>query len=340
VRENKTLITHGIFLLIFLLLNRPLHSLDYFAQYRHQTGLEIHMGRLRDSVLRPTTMQHHQQTRHPVLLNAIYLWACYVARPGPLSAHEGHFLAQALHALADALRLADRVLDVIQASCLLALYFLSNGRILEGSYHVSSAASLALQCGLHRPRHSSPSSPSVAAMASSPAAALGPPSSAGFEPLEAMRLGPPKDVVEQGERIAVFWHVFNLDRCWSVVLRKPPVIPDGRDALTALKLPWPQSMEEYESVSVLLLCDRMSAQLKGFWQGQLDQSQHYHHNLQAFLEGQSPGVTGGFSIPALRVKASTLFERADRLSTSWDLRKAKIQPSALHLCTSNSVSLF
>jgi hypothetical protein len=54
-------------------------------------------------------------------------------------------------------------------------------------------------------------------------------------------------------------------------------------------------------------------------QGQLDRSNH-GYTIRAFLEGQS-AVNSGFSTAALRVKASALFECADRLSTSWDFRK-------------------
>lgn len=182
------------------------------------------MGRFKESLTRPISQQ-----RHPVLLNAIYLWASYISRPGPLSQHESLYLAKTLEALTDALQGSNRMLDAIQASSLLATYFLSNGRIVEGSYHVSAAASLAMQCGLHR-RTSYERDGS-------------------FEPLDPFKLSPPKDLVEEGERISTFWQVYNLDRCWSVVLRKPPTIPDGGDLLTAIKLPWPQSVEEYEAVS-------------------------------------------------------------------------------------------
>jgi len=101
------------------------------------------MGRLLDSLTLPVEKQ-----RHPVLMNAIYLWSCFISRPEPLCQHEEHYLALALDALRDALRLGDKVIDIIQGSCLLSTYFLANGRILEGSYHASAAAALAVQSGL------------------------------------------------------------------------------------------------------------------------------------------------------------------------------------------------
>lgn len=55
-------------------------------------------------------------------------------------------------------------------------------------------------------------------------------------------------------------------------------------------------------------------------QGQLDQGP-YPSTIRSFLDGQITGVTGEFSTLALRVKASALFEAANRLSNGWDSRK-------------------
>src|SRR4051794_23647565 len=81
-----------LFVIIFLLLATDIDpmgiSLNIFSSYHRQCGLEIHMGRLRDSLTLPATQQ-----RHPVLINAIFLWSCYMSRPSPLSQHEPHYLA-------------------------------------------------------------------------------------------------------------------------------------------------------------------------------------------------------------------------------------------------------
>jgi hypothetical protein len=201
-------------------------SLDIFASHHHQCGLEIHMGRLRESMTGPIAQQ-----RHPVLMNAIFLWSCYLSRPGPLSQHETHYLSRALDSMPNALQSSSRILDAIQASCLLATYFLSNGRLLEGSYHTTAASSLAVQCGLDRSTSNE--------------------TGRGLDTLDPLKLNQPKDVTEDGERISTFWQVYILDRCWSVVLRKPPIIPDDCDALTAIKLPWLQGVEELQPVSCL-----------------------------------------------------------------------------------------
>jgi hypothetical protein len=249
--------------------------LDIFSPHRHQCGLEIDMGRLRENANLPASEQ-----RHPVLMNAIFLWSCYVSRPGPLCQHENHYLTRALDALGDALRHADKVVDVVQASCLLSLYFLSNGRMLEGGYHASTAASLAVQFGLDR-------------------SILQPT----FESMYSFKMEPARDPIEESERILAFWQAYNLDYCWSVVLRKPPIIREGRYAFNSVN--WPRDAEEYDAAHI-------------------DGGLH-SQTIRPFLETHAANVTSGYSTLALRAKASALFERADRLSSSWDQR---IPPSS------------
>ncbi|KAG8214184.1 hypothetical protein J3R82DRAFT_10973 [Butyriboletus roseoflavus] len=248
--------------------------LDIFSSHRHQCLLGLHMGRLRDSLTRPATEQHH-----PCLTNAIFLWACYISRPGPLSEHESHYLNRSLEGLSEALQYNNRVLDVIQASCLLSVYFLSNGRALEGSYHAAAAASLTLQCGLHGAIMNRSVFESTGVMAP-------------------LKLDPAKDAVEQGERILTFWQVFVLDRCWSAVLQKPATMPDGPEGCLSIVMPWPQGMEEYES-----------GQINDF---------HSFSTTRTFFDGQLSNLGGGFSPLALKIKASSLFHHAHHLASNWD----------------------
>ncbi len=137
------------------------------------------------------------------------------------------------------MQLSSRVVDLIQACCLLSLYYLSNGRFLEGSYYSAAASTLAVQCRLHQ-------------------IGCGPPTmnldiwDATFD------LPPPKDNIERGERITTFWQVYNLDRCWSVVLRRPATLPDSDHPLASITTPWPQRIEDYENVSrqILRICEK------------------------------------------------------------------------------------
>ncbi|KAL4073767.1 hypothetical protein J3A83DRAFT_4231221 [Scleroderma citrinum] len=248
---------------------------DTFAPHRHQCLLGLHMGRLRESFTKPSSEQHH-----PVLTNSIFLWACYLSRPALLSGHEHHYLNRALEALSDALQHEHRVLDVIQASCLLSLYFLSNGRAMEGSYHATTAASLTIQCGLH----------GIVTGRTT------------FEPSSAMppfRLDPPRDVIEQGERILTFWQVFALDRCWSAILQKPVIIPDGPEGSLAVIMPWPQNMEEYEL-----------GQINGY---------SVFSTSMSYLEDDASKL-GCFSPMILRIRASVLFHHAHQLASCWEQR--------------------
>lgn len=193
--------------------------LEIFLPHRHQCGLDIHVGRLRESLALPPS-----ERRHPVLMNAIYLWACFLSRPGPLSEQEPHFLAGTLAAMPDALGSPAHAVDLVRATCLLALYYLANGRLFEGSHHAGVAAAMAVQFGLHQ-------------IDADDGAGLGDEWEAGA------RLPPPQDAVERGERILAFWQAYNLDRCWSVALRRPSAIPDSDHPWAAITTPWPQRMD-------------------------------------------------------------------------------------------------
>ncbi|KAH6910426.1 hypothetical protein BKA70DRAFT_1371189 [Coprinopsis sp. MPI-PUGE-AT-0042] len=97
--------------------------LDIFAPHSRQAGLEIDTDSLRSSLR--SGSEHY----HPALMNAVYLWACFVSRPEPLSQQEEFYLQRSLEAIPDALRVGQS-LDVIRA------------------YHASAAAALAEQIGL------------------------------------------------------------------------------------------------------------------------------------------------------------------------------------------------
>ncbi|KAI0779614.1 hypothetical protein C8Q74DRAFT_1316163 [Fomes fomentarius] len=251
--------------------------LEIFIPHRHQCGLDIHVGRLRDSLALPASEQ-----RHPVLMNAIFLWACYISRPGSLSQYEQLYLSRTTAALADALQYTSKALDIVQACCLLSIYYISNGRLLEGSYYSAVASTLAIQCRLHQ---------------------IGSPdSSMGLDSWDAsFGLPPPKDNIERGERISTFWQVYNLDRCWSVVLRRPATIPDSDHPWASITTPWPQRSEDYEN-------------------GDLEISGGSPTIRAFFVQQAQSNSLSGFSTAALRVKASALFEGANRLSSSWSPR--------------------
>lgn len=197
-------------------------SLDVFAPHQQQCGLGLNIQRLRESLYRPFSEQPH-----PVLMNAIYLWACFVSRPEPICHQEDLYLRYVLEALPDALKSTDKLVDVIQASCLLSMYYLANGRMCEGGYHISAAAALAVQAGLNRAQID-PWLPTCY-----------------FEDFD---LKPVKSSIQECARVLAFWQIFTLDRCWSVFLQRPSIISDGPDARNIITCPWPQEVSDYETV--------------------------------------------------------------------------------------------
>lgn len=245
--------------------------LDIFSPHCRQCGLDVHMGRILETLNGPPEDQ-----RHPVLMNAMYMWACFISRPEPLSQHEEHYLSLALDSLHDGLRAGEKVVDIIQGSCLLALYFLANGRFLEGNYHATAAAAIAVQFGFH--------------LNGFPGRlySLGSPQSPDTKPTKLR--------VREGERILAFWQVYNLDRCWSAVLRRPLIIPDSIDQRNAISCPWPQDLAEYEVGNV--------------------QDEASSETVKCFIRGDASA--NGYSTQALRAKASALFSRADELSNCYE----------------------
>lgn len=197
--------------------------LDIFAPHQQQCSLGINVQRLRESLHRPPSEQPH-----PVLMNSIYLWACFVSRPEPLCQQEDLYLRHVLEALPEALKSTNRAVEVIQASCLLSMYYFANGRILEGGYHVSAAAALAIQAGLGHDAYQHD---------------LWVPT-CHFEDFD-LKLGKPLN--REDSRVLAFWQVFVLDRCWSTFLHKPSIISDGLDARNIISCPWPQEVSDYET---------------------------------------------------------------------------------------------
>ncbi|KAJ7082763.1 hypothetical protein C8R44DRAFT_894678 [Mycena epipterygia] len=137
----------------------------------------------------------------PVLLNVLYLWGVHLSDDARITVYEPAFLAHALRSTASSLTGTHprTIIHSLQASILLAHYFIRNTRFLEGKYHTSVAVSIAVSAGLHRIRGSQP-------------AALSPTAEA---------LPPAMDALKEGERISAFWNVLTLNNCWAGVDGSP-----------------------------------------------------------------------------------------------------------------------
>lgn len=168
------------------------------------------------------------------LLSTVYLWGIHLSPHESLRQHEPIFLLRALRHASTTLSEShpQKVIHALQAEILLAYYFFRNGRFLEGKYHVSAAASLAISCGLHKIRsiNMSPLKPNL------------------IGGTETHNLHPPRDIIEEGERINGFWALFVLDKCWSVALGSASYISDSDILGTTVDTPWPLTMPQYEQV--------------------------------------------------------------------------------------------
>ena len=104
------------------------------------------------------------------------------------------------------------VLHAIQAEVLVALYLYGRERLIEARDHSNAAVALAVSYGLHRLY------PTFEYGDQSPQSPISP-------TIVSHSLPPPQSWVEFGERLNVFWSVFNVDRCW-MVLRTPCFLVD------------------------------------------------------------------------------------------------------------------
>jgi len=203
---------------------------DNFLPYSSEFGFFLNIPRFRESALLALPYGHHSRPS-PALLTTVYLWGVHLSRSQSLMAHENTVLSRALQQTANALSgiHPHRVIHCYQAEILLSYYFFSNGRFLDGKYHVTSAVSLAVSSGLHKIRSAQPT-PTVGHVVS---------------PLQR-----PRDVIEEGERIRGCWTGVILDKCWAVALGTVPNMICPTEMVGAqLDTPWPLEMREYEQVT-------------------------------------------------------------------------------------------
>ncbi|KAJ7479191.1 hypothetical protein FB451DRAFT_1451087 [Mycena latifolia] len=158
-----------------------------------------------------------------VLLNVMHLWGVHLSQDQRITAYEPAFLAHALRSTASSLVGSHprTVLHSIQASVLLAYYFIRNARFLEGKYHTSAAVSIAISAGLHRIRGAQ----------------------GGASPTPEA-LPPPTDPLEEGERINAFWSVLTLNNCWAGMDGSPSNVAYGAAGLK-IDTPWPLEPRHY-----------------------------------------------------------------------------------------------
>lgn len=283
---------HGNHVTRSLETNLSLIRLDIFLPHARQCGFDVHIERLHQRLgIAPKPQQC--QPVHSALMNAIFLLACHFSgtsqkQPSPggspppdLSAHEPNFLALTLRGIAAALEEGESaasnasspgaksepnstpLVDAVQASALLAVYFFAKARLLEGYYHASAAARLAVALGMHQircPIWRPPGSTDQSAPQGSSDIHMGNPvyaelqdASAGSwsgSPAPSVPLPEPKDTIELAERVSAFWTVFYVDRCWSVATGLPSSLPDDEHPQLRICTVWPWNISEEVSASL------------------------------------------------------------------------------------------
>ncbi|KDQ11068.1 hypothetical protein BOTBODRAFT_57612 [Botryobasidium botryosum FD-172 SS1] len=185
-----------------------------FASNRWQISFEFSVSSFEASLKAPSP--DHPNV-HPAFLNAVLLNACLYSRDS-LRRLEPIFLSRTRHALADALGQATNLFDFLRGSALLGLYYYWTGRNIEGHHYLSGTMRFALACGLHE----------ITSL------------DAGPQP--GSLLPPPRDLIELGERINLFWMLFANDRAGSVMARLPVAMPDK-----IIKTMYPYPLVYYET---------------------------------------------------------------------------------------------
>lgn len=221
------------------------HSTDAFLQHASRVGFFLNVPRF----IRYVRSPQRSTGGHPlldVLISATSLWGSRFSNNVSIQARQELLLGNAVQQVADALMIVNTgapthdVIAFIQAEVLLANYFFTQDRILEGRYHSSAAISLALSCKLHlqqsiRPRNTDPI-PETSALLSG--------------------LPPPEDLIQVGERVNAFWTVHTLYKTWAVAMGAPINVWAGEGNFGTqpdLEIPWPLSMDACENVSMVAI---------------------------------------------------------------------------------------
>ncbi|KAG8927634.1 hypothetical protein FRC01_007141 [Tulasnella sp. 417] len=250
--------------------------LNIFMQHRRQCMFEVHPDRFLQAVNSPDPSQRP----HPALVNAIYLLGCHFAPKSTVSQYENIFLARTRKGINASLENADRLLNFLQASCLLAWYFFFKGRLLEGHYHASAAARFAMSCGLHLLK--------VKADGVQGTLTFYYPSPGNGD---RSILPQPEDSIALAERINLFWSIFQADRTGSIGTGLPVVIRDEE-----IETPWPRRFEDFE-LDDLVRFDSNTLR-----------SLYVSGNAGAYIKASD-------NLHSIKSKALALNERASRLAS-------------------------
>ncbi|KAJ7699740.1 hypothetical protein B0H14DRAFT_2417530, partial [Mycena olivaceomarginata] len=264
--------------------------LDQFLPHASQFGFFLHPGRFRASALLQLPLGHRARPS-PAVLCAAYLWGIHLSRSEPLVSYEAVFIRRAQQHISTELSESAHPVHrphTIQAHVLLATYFLRNKQFLEAEFHTNGSVTLALGYHLHKIRSSRPSSPPLI----------------GASAFAEVFPDPPRDDVEEGERIRGFWTVVCNQNNLIMTLRTANNLGILDSPNMTIDTPWPLDIEEYER-------GMMSRDLRG------------NDTVRNFVMGGMPGPNSIFS---LKIQATVLLQQAAQLARKWS---PAMQPQAL-----------
>ncbi|KAI0787565.1 hypothetical protein C8Q74DRAFT_1366419 [Fomes fomentarius] len=255
--------------------------INAFLPHSSSLGFFLHVPRVMQAIQLPQGDPRRAQLS-TALLNAIYLWGAHLSTSNGIRSYEGTFLTRATNALSTALRDSHyTVVNLIQAEVLVANYFFTMSRFLEGRYHCSAAVALTLSCRLSKIRSSADQRHGH-----------------GLQGRD-FNLPPARDAIEEGERIRGFWFIYALDKSWAVALGSPSHFNGVAQSGSHVDTPWPLEMSQYEAGG-------MSADFRSAL------------TVLTFVSGGASVPYGGRETQlSLRAKAATLFERATHLASQW-----------------------
>lgn len=204
---------------------------------------------------------------------------------------EPALLIHAMDEINIALELSDRLVDIVQASSLLAIYLYNNNRAVEGYRQAFSAVRLAIGLGLHQ----------LHPMNNHPTDTYHQPST--FAPGSA-----PQDEMELTEWIFAFWQAFVTDRCWSAFHGLPLALPDKGDPQFHITTPWPVEAGHSPWVSHIYRCSILSSY------GKLIQDDGWESvPLEKLMEGRSEVEMIPIHTVTLKARAAALYDVTARL---------------------------
>ncbi|KAF8632827.1 hypothetical protein AX15_001657 [Amanita polypyramis BW_CC] len=187
--------------------NEAIHLIDRFLVHASEFGFFLDGTRFRESMALDLPLGHPYRP-FPALIMATYLVGIFLTPDENFAAREKQTLAAAVQMSAQTLSNSHprRVMQGIQAELMLACYFFAQNRLLEGQYHLATAASTALATGLLK-------------------------TSKTQSEFSDLLMPPMKDVVEERERTNACWTIYYLDYGWAAALNAFPNLKCTPDAL-------------------------------------------------------------------------------------------------------------